>query len=126
MDFVKVVLLSFSLLVIVRVGEGQVPKQVIIRNGIPDKTLGLHCASADDDLGYHELSPGQDWGFSFRTRFLGGTLFYCTFRWHGRSHTANVFQQGYNRCTTCRVMVGVKGICYFDDPRYLYDCRPWY
>lgn len=55
-----------------------------IVNGLPanSPTLTIHCASGDDDLGYHDLPIYGDFNFSFRENIWGRTLYFCHF-WCG-------------------------------------------
>ncbi|KAK4732828.1 hypothetical protein R3W88_025816 [Solanum pinnatisectum] len=57
----------------------------------PSVKLNFHCQSKDDDLGNHELLPGQNWSFKFHENFIRSTLFYCDFEWDGKQKTFNVF-----------------------------------
>ncbi|KAK7345703.1 hypothetical protein VNO77_16313 [Canavalia gladiata] len=51
---------------------------VYIVNGLSkDQILFTHCKSADDDIGIHNLSPGSNITWSFRTDFTHSTLFWC-------------------------------------------------
>ncbi|KAM6565496.1 hypothetical protein CsatA_024624 [Cannabis sativa] len=40
-------------------------------------TLSVHCKSADDDLGTHIVSYGDNFNWSFNINFFRTTLFYC-------------------------------------------------
>ncbi|PIN24465.1 hypothetical protein CDL12_02816 [Handroanthus impetiginosus] len=40
-------------------------------------SLKLHCASKNDDLGYHTLSKNQDFHWSFCENIIPNTLFFC-------------------------------------------------
>ncbi|CAI9759773.1 unnamed protein product [Fraxinus pennsylvanica] len=45
-------------------------------NNLP-RTLTLHCASGDDDLGFHNLTINNDFHGKFCESYLGVTLFFC-------------------------------------------------
>ncbi|KAI8560829.1 hypothetical protein RHMOL_Rhmol04G0286500 [Rhododendron molle] len=47
---------------------------------IPNELL-LRCQSADDDLGNHTLSTGEEFKWNFHPNFFGTTLFFCHFYW---------------------------------------------
>ncbi|KAL8038043.1 hypothetical protein ABFX02_11G077900 [Erythranthe guttata] len=66
--------------------------------------LFMHCASADDDLGNHTLTNGQD--FHFKFCFNGRTLFFCHLWWNGKQRAFDVYNS-----RTCQ---DNKGICYWE------------
>ena len=75
---------------------------VTVRNRLDGKLdLTLHCKSEDDDLGAQLLHYDQTYEFSFNPRFLGITLFYCTFRWQGACHWFDIYRQDRDICTHC-------------------------
>ncbi|PHT82217.1 hypothetical protein T459_15232 [Capsicum annuum] len=45
-------------------------------NNIPIK---FHCASKDDELGWHRPKVGDDFHFSFNSSLFKHTLFFCHF-----------------------------------------------
>ncbi|RZC29933.1 S-protein-like 2 [Glycine soja] len=52
---------------------------VRVYNGMNDSIpMYLHCRSKDDDLGQHVLAAGEHQEWSFKDRFFGFTLFWCT------------------------------------------------
>lgn len=53
--------------------------QVYIVNDL-GQDLNVHCASKDDDIGFHNILPGSWWEFSFLPNLLGNTLFACDFK----------------------------------------------
>ncbi|XP_022880691.1 S-protein homolog 7-like [Olea europaea var. sylvestris] len=53
-----------------------------VSNQLPQgSVLKLHCASKDDDLGYHTLAVGQEFRWKFCENVFSATLFFCTLRW---------------------------------------------
>ncbi|KAJ9169720.1 hypothetical protein P3X46_017879 [Hevea brasiliensis] len=64
---------------------------VHIVNGLKNNTLQVHCASADDDLGVHNLVPKQEQEWAFRMNFQGTTLFHCKLSWTGGRQHFNAF-----------------------------------
>lgn len=56
-----------------------------------NQNLFTHCKSAENDLGDHDLSPGSNTTWSFRTEFFQGTLFWCHVSKDDASATFNVF-----------------------------------
>ncbi|XP_027165933.1 S-protein homolog 24-like [Coffea eugenioides] len=55
-----------------------------VHNGLPDDStpLTVHCASGNDDIGYHNLTVNQDLTWSFHMNFFRNTLYFCHF-WRG-------------------------------------------
>lgn len=53
--------------------------------------LRLHCASGDDDLGFHTLYSSQDFSWKFCEGFLKNTLFFCHFWWGSKNLAFEVF-----------------------------------
>ncbi|XP_055814309.1 S-protein homolog 19-like [Solanum dulcamara] len=72
--------------------EGCEP-EVHIHNDVPQNSpqLEFHCASGDDDLGYHYPSVGSDFNWSFCASPV--TLFFCHFWWNGKNIRIDVFDQ---------------------------------
>lgn len=66
--------------------------------------LTIHCASGDDDLGYHFLKRGDDFHWEFCDDFFSRTLFFCHWWWGVNSKVFNVFdtdiklQCNYEKC----------------------------
>ncbi|KAK8479353.1 hypothetical protein V6N12_074552 [Hibiscus sabdariffa] len=47
-------------------------------NGLSsNKILFIHCKSADNDLGEHNLTAGNEFQWKFKENLLGTTLFWC-------------------------------------------------
>ncbi|KAL8468730.1 hypothetical protein ACS0TY_031796 [Phlomoides rotata] len=58
---------------------------VHVINDLPSNSkLRIHCASGDDDLGYHTLPVGYDFDWSF-CDILWTTLFFCHLWWDSNS-----------------------------------------
>ncbi|PIN24457.1 hypothetical protein CDL12_02808 [Handroanthus impetiginosus] len=75
--------------------------EVHVVNSLPQNSamLRLHCASGNDDLGYHDLSVNQDFQWSFCTRFFGTTLFFCHLWWGSKNKEFEVFNTDWQeRC----------------------------
>ncbi|KAL7124374.1 hypothetical protein ABFS83_14G044400 [Erythranthe nasuta] len=70
---------------------------VHIYNDLPknSKSLLLHCASKNDDLGNHTLYPGQEFSWSFRTNIVSTTLFFCHFWWGSKQSAFDVFDSNW-------------------------------
>ena len=86
--------------------------EVHIINDLPSNTgapnsslpLHLHCASDDDDLGYHYLLTQRDFHWSFCMNIWGTTRFICELWWDitiAKSFVAFNFDIGLECNTTC-------------------------
>lgn len=64
------------------------------------KIVRIHCASKDDDLGYHNLFPGQDFHWSFCAEFLPITLFFCHLWWFPKEKAFEVYKESFTRVRT--------------------------
>ncbi|KAL8555153.1 hypothetical protein ACS0TY_003090 [Phlomoides rotata] len=68
---------------------------VHVINDLPSNSeLRIHCASGDDDLGYHTLLVGYDYDWSF-CDIPHVTLFVCHLRWdlNSKERTFEAFQE---------------------------------
>ncbi|KAL6504089.1 hypothetical protein OROGR_026012 [Orobanche gracilis] len=55
--------------------------------------LKLHCASKNDDLGFHTLSFTQEFTWTFCENFLPTTLFFCHLWWGSKQIMFDAFKQ---------------------------------
>lgn len=69
-------------------------KEVHIVNDLPEGSalLKLHCASGDDDLGYHTLKRIEDFHWTFCENFYPSTLFFCHLWWGSKQITFDAFK----------------------------------
>lgn len=58
-------------------------------------SLTLHCASGDDDLGFHTLKPRQVYDWSFCESVLGNTLFFCHVWWNSKQVAFDAFKSKF-------------------------------
>jgi len=73
----SIVLLSMFIL-----ARGNIDINMNIENGLEGKEdLNIQCKSKDNDLGQHLLHINQIFHWSFGTRVIGKTLFFCSFQW---------------------------------------------
>ncbi|KAK4402398.1 S-protein11 [Sesamum angolense] len=66
--------------------------EVHVFNRLPDPKLKLHCASKDDDLGYHEIVQNYDFNWKFCDSFTKRTLFFCHLWWLNKDAAFDVFK----------------------------------
>jgi len=85
-----------------------------IHNDLPQNTpqLKFHCASGDDDLGYHYPAIGSDLNWSFCASPT--TLFFCHFWWNRKDLVFDVFDQ-MTGCVTDKKFGSV--------PDYVVNCH---
>ncbi|KAI4365394.1 hypothetical protein MLD38_021382 [Melastoma candidum] len=98
---------------------------VVIQNDIQGQDLGVHCKSADDDLGFVPLHQGQQWGFYFHTRFIGTTHFYCNLFTMDSSHALTVYDNNVHRYVgdTCHWSIQSNRSCLFKSDIQLSGCH---
>jgi hypothetical protein len=91
---------------------------VTIRNNIdPHPTpidLTVHCKSKDDDLGFHTLTFGGIYTFSFRPivfPIFKFTLFFCGFTWpeNPHRHYLDIYDQALDKCKFCNWKINKTG-----------------
>ncbi|KAL5542499.1 hypothetical protein UlMin_010209 [Ulmus minor] len=94
--------------------------------------LTVDCKSKEDDLGFQYLAPTKGYGFTFRPRYWGWTLFFCRYEWPGSSHYFDIYDQerdqkkGNNFCWTVRQNGPCR--CKCSDNCTTFDqslCFPW-
>ncbi|KAF5739407.1 hypothetical protein HS088_TW12G00612 [Tripterygium wilfordii] len=64
---------------------------VVIVNGFATDMLHIKCRSRDDDLGFHNLSVGQNFEFTFHPNFWHSTRIWCNFWWNGGHQSGDVY-----------------------------------
>ncbi|KAK3026394.1 hypothetical protein RJ639_042604 [Escallonia herrerae] len=81
----------------------------------------VHCASKDDDIGYHTLYLGDEIHWRFRVGLFPTTFFFCHFWWNAKDKSFVVFQK--DSSVVCeRQMLVSTFYCYWyvrDDGFYL-------
>ena len=87
----------------------------------PDSShpLMVHCASADNDLGYHFLPAQREFNWSFCVNIVQSTLFFCELSWHSIiSKSFHVYDRdiGFTCDVTCNWIAKHDGI-YFSGNR---------
>ncbi|GER51247.1 plant self-incompatibility protein S1 family [Striga asiatica] len=65
--------------------------EVHVINRLPYPKLELHCASGNDDLGFHHVVPNYDFNWSFCDGYTGRTLFFCHLWWQNKEIAWDVF-----------------------------------
>lgn len=84
------------------------------RNSAP---LTLHCASGDDDFGFHNLTKyNEDYHWSFCESIFRNTLFFCHLWWENKNIAFDVFSSSLKNDNLLNLW-GVKsdGIYFADD-----------
>ncbi|KAL2459129.1 S-protein-like protein 1 [Forsythia ovata] len=67
--------------------------KVSVLNGLPQGSspLKLHCASGNDDLGFHTLNINQDFSWKFCESIIQNTLFFCHLWWGSKNIAFDAF-----------------------------------
>ncbi|KAK6790178.1 hypothetical protein RDI58_013978 [Solanum bulbocastanum] len=75
------------------VGKQEAYIEVHVVDALPNNDIPLtfHCASKDDDLGYHHPKVGDDFHFHFYPKLFGHTLFFCHFWWGKKDAAFDVY-----------------------------------
>ncbi|KAK6137915.1 hypothetical protein DH2020_028341 [Rehmannia glutinosa] len=70
----------------------------VINNLPPNSTepLKLHCASKDNDLGYHTLTLNQNFNFNFCDNPFA-TVFFCHLWWGNKNKAFDAYSARWNR-----------------------------
>uniref|UniRef100_A0A3Q7GPG1 S-protein homolog n=1 Tax=Solanum lycopersicum TaxID=4081 RepID=A0A3Q7GPG1_SOLLC len=83
------------LIIFLYITNGKVDSRIEVHvvDALPnnDIPLSLHCASKDDDLGYHYPKVGDDFHFHFYPKLFGHTLFFCHFWWGKKDAAFDVY-----------------------------------
>lgn len=83
--------------------------QIRVFNNLPPSPhkLEVHCASGDNDLGYHRVDQYSDFTWSFCDSIFRNTLFFCHLWWYNRDRAFDVFKSKWDsRCYF--------GVCYWE------------
>lgn len=108
-SFISVILLSILLsfyiipslnafsLPTINKSSWDLPESVVnITNSLPSgPPLVIHCASKDDDFGFHTLKRQETFSFTFKRNIFGRTLYFCHFWWGSKNVFIDVFK-GYS------------------------------
>ncbi|KAK4489713.1 hypothetical protein RD792_000347 [Penstemon davidsonii] len=90
--------------------------------------LRLHCASGDDDLGFHTTPVNFDFKWHFCDNFWGNTLFFCHLWWGSKNISFDVFKSSmdYDCGPDCYWEVKSDGIYFSVNPtEYLEKKYSW-
>ncbi|ONI26967.1 hypothetical protein PRUPE_1G059100 [Prunus persica] len=74
--------------------------------------MKVHCKSGAHDLGEQIVHPTESYEFSFKTNFLGTTLFFCSFQWGNEFHYFDVYKNGRDECSKCFWTIVEAGPCF--------------
>ncbi|OIV91988.1 hypothetical protein TanjilG_07727 [Lupinus angustifolius] len=128
--FLQLLLLT-SLIV---VSEGSIfkrPKRHVHVMNFLDRNINLkvHCKSTDDDLGFHDVSYGNEYEFEFYPNIFGTTLFLCNLQWQGKVQLVTVYNAksaDFERCVdNCNWRVELHQLCTWGDDQSKKVCSPW-
>uniref|UniRef100_M1AGG2 S-protein homolog n=1 Tax=Solanum tuberosum TaxID=4113 RepID=M1AGG2_SOLTU len=57
----------------------------------PFNSIKLHCASKDNDMGFHDITPNNQFEWTFKEGYFSNTLFFCHFWWGLKERAFEVF-----------------------------------
>lgn len=88
--------------------------------------MTLHCASGDNDLGFHQLRVGDDFHWSFCRQFFGKTLFFCHLWWNGKEISFDVYNEFRQNDFNLNVWAVKSDGIYFTKDRLLSSLKKFY
>ncbi|OIW12407.1 hypothetical protein TanjilG_04156 [Lupinus angustifolius] len=63
------------------------------------QSLTIHCQDKGNDDGYHTLNPNESHRFKFLANpFNKKTLWFCSFKWNGKFHRYDIYDERTNSC----------------------------
>ncbi|XP_075111211.1 S-protein homolog 2-like [Nicotiana tabacum] len=77
---------------LIQFGIPPISVHIMDRINATSPQLIFHCASGDDDLGYHYPKFNQDFMFTFGLHFFVETVFFCHFWWGSEDKAFEVFR----------------------------------
>lgn len=86
-------LFLFSFLTIFLTASASGDFEIHVTDRIRQGSLRIHCASGDDDLGYHNLYNGQEIMWKFNPDIFGRTIYFCHFWWGKQSKRFDVYNK---------------------------------
>uniref|UniRef100_A0A0V0H514 S-protein homolog n=1 Tax=Solanum chacoense TaxID=4108 RepID=A0A0V0H514_SOLCH len=90
--FLLLIILFINILHLKSVNSFQVQ---VVNNIDPTKfpfnSIKIHCASKDNDMGFHDLSPNNKFEWSFKEKYFANTMFFCHFWWGLKERAFEVF-----------------------------------
>lgn len=106
------------------------PIQVRIINGFSSQNVYVHCRSANEDIGLHLLTPGNDIRWEFHINFSGTTLFYCHAWWGNEYQWFDAFKIDYlftKKCDSeCFWRLSEDGIYQHNEKKEAWELEfPW-
>ncbi|KAE9598022.1 putative plant self-incompatibility S1 [Lupinus albus] len=129
------IFMLLQLLLLIAVSEGSILKRpkrhVHIMNFLDHNiNLNVHCKSTDDDLGFHDVSYGNEYQFEFYPNIFGTTMFFCNLQWQGKVQLVTVYDartSDFERCVNnCYWRVELHQICTWGDAGQKQQlCSPW-
>ncbi|KAH0904391.1 hypothetical protein HID58_043894 [Brassica napus] len=113
MDSLTQLIVIFMMTMFISATISQATTVVIHNNLEGGLSLGYHCKSGDDDLGYKSLAPGGSGSFDFNPDIFGRT--------QKRDREFEKFG-----CTQCEWRISKKGPCKLNKYNKMFDvCYPW-
>ncbi|GER28945.1 plant self-incompatibility protein S1 family [Striga asiatica] len=70
--------------------------EVHLINRLPYPRLKFHCASGDNELGYHKVVPNFDFHWKFCESIWKNTLYFCHLWWQDKEIAFDIFTSKHN------------------------------
>lgn len=102
-------------------------KTRVVIKCLSDMPIQVHCKSADDDLGVHQLVPQQQYSWHFKPNIFGTTHFDCDIQSAYGSGFYNVYDDNKDHvCSpTCVWEISNKGVCLLTLRPGTVFCEDW-
>ncbi|KAK4345385.1 hypothetical protein RND71_035561 [Anisodus tanguticus] len=100
--------------------SGKYHIHVIDALGSGSSELKIHCASKQDDLGYHTLSNTQEFTWEFCEHFFDRTMYFCHVWWGSKESNWEVFNDPGNCIHQGQVPVGTNTCVWVINPDGFY------
>lgn len=128
-SFTKIMLLLALLVLYMPMSDAAIGPKIHVNiynklgNGLD---LTVHCKSKNDDLGEHVLSQDESFPINFRRNFFGNSLFYCSFKWNGKVHRFDIYDQSRDSCHDCKWIILQDNPCLVDNSFSIVGCRQYH
>uniref|UniRef100_A0A7N0TAE6 S-protein homolog n=1 Tax=Kalanchoe fedtschenkoi TaxID=63787 RepID=A0A7N0TAE6_KALFE len=125
---ITLTLLVLSWLVVIAEAGGGITVKIFNRS---NNVLYEDCYSKDDNLGLHELQPGEFHAFSFNPNIWGTTKFWCALSFGDSSLQKHIMAYKYRRDSSvcgveCEWYLSEANACHWNPIKNREDCSNYW